>query len=132
MLRKLKELVGNYPVADHRNVHVISIHFPEGFTRTEVNKFKVALGSADFSHLMQPSTVQAYYAITDGSEERVQLDKKRIEALRSESDIRQFHYGESCGECLGEFNAKGLLVSAPFGEIITEANRKATNQNEIA
>ena len=132
MLRKLKELVGGYPVADHRNVHVISIHFPDGFTKADVNRFKVALGSADFRHLMQPFTIEAYYAAADGFEDKVESDKNRLDALRVESDISQFHYGESEGECLGEFDVKGLLVCAPFGEVLTEANRKARNQNESA
>ena len=132
MLARIKELFQRYPVADHRDVHIFSIYFPDGFTGREIEKLKKTLQSADFKELLQPSTIQAYYAITKDSQEKILLDRKQLQILQEANDIRQFVFGESCGECLGEFTSSGLLTCSPLGLPVTEASRNARKHAEIA
>jgi len=132
MLRKIKELIGIGPIADHRVVHTISIYFPDGFRSEEVEKFGPILETSDAYNLLQPSSINLFFACVDGAEEKIMKVTSGLDSIARDQTIRHFYWGDSRGECLGEFDSKGLLASTPLGDVITEASRKAWGQEKTA
>ena len=98
----IKEQLRKYPIADHRDVHVICIFFPDGLTEMAINTLKPALKGAYQGILMQLFTINSFSAITEGVEERISLTRRKLESLRKNCKIRQFHIGE----CRGEYSAR--------------------------
>ena len=104
----IKELLQKNPVADHCDAHVTTIFFPDGLTWMEVNTLKPVLKSADQRILIQPFSINSFYAITEGAEERISYTRRKLESLRKNCKIRQFYIGE----CRGEYSARKPTVIA--------------------
>ena len=83
-------------------MHVTSIFFPDGLTEMEANTLKPALKRADQCILMQSFTINSLYAITEAIEERISYTRRKLESLRKNCKIRQFHIGE----CRGEYSVR--------------------------